>query len=108
MLIKDYLKDDDSKISELKDLLRESFYRAGNKVEFYDYEITLVESFGGEGMGDSSWNVYEFSKKDGTNKHNMKVDLYYSSYEGEDWSCWYSNFYKVQPKEVLVTKWFKE
>jgi len=109
MLIKDFLKKDDCKIVELKKALQNlNLYSAGRKVEFYDYQITLLESFGGEGMGDTSWYVYEFSNKDSTDNHTMKVDLYYSSYEGEDWSCWYSSFYKVQPKEVVVTKWVKE
>jgi len=106
MLIKDFIyssSDTNQKIKELQKILSCLYDK---ELCFYDYKIKVVQKFGGEGKGDLAWNVYEFSNKDGTNKHNMKVDLYYCSYDGYCWDDWFDSFYEVELKEVVREEWF--
>lgn len=60
-----------------------------------------VESHGGEGEGDQYWTVYKFESKGET--AFVKFDSWYASYHGSEYTDW---FY-VEPKEVLVTQYFR-
>lgn len=55
-------------------------------------KIEEVEYFGGEGMGDSVYIVNHFVDHD----IYIRVDGYYSSYEGSDWDS--SEFREVKKK----------
>lgn len=60
-------------------------------------EVEIVDDYGGEGEGDTLYNVFFF--KD----HNIYIQIngFYSSYDGCDWS--YATWREVKPVEKLVT-----
>ena len=61
-----------------------------------------VDNYGGEGMGEEYWSVYSFNNDD--ELVYVKFDGYYASYNGADFSSWFF----VDPKEVVVTRWFSQ
>lgn len=60
-----------------------------------------VDSHGGEGQGEDYWSVYKFTLDNEVCW--IKFDGWYSSYNGSE----YTEFFFVEPKEVVVTKYFK-
>ena len=60
-----------------------------------------VDSHGGEGKGEDYWSVYKFTLDNEVCW--IKFDGWYSSYNGSE----YSEFFFVEPKEVVVTEYFK-
>lgn len=62
-------------------------------------EIIEIDQEGGEGQGDSWHSVKHFPK------HNVyiKIDGYYSSYEGTDFGDWDDACSNVSPKEKVIT-----
>ena len=60
-----------------------------------------VDSYGGEGKGEDYWSVYKFTLDNEVCW--IKFDGWYSSYNGSE----YSEFFFVEPKEVVVTEYFK-
>lgn len=79
------------------DKVNEFIYRT-QKLEL-TYE--LVDSHGGEGEGEDFWTVYKFTQ--GTDSVHVQFDGYYQSYDGSTFQEWFF----VEPKEVVVTKFFK-
>lgn len=63
--------------------------------------VDFVDSFGGEGQGNDYWSVYSFT--DGDNVVYVQFDGWYASYNGSEYSEWFF----VEPKQVVVTKFFK-
>ena len=63
--------------------------------------VQFVDCFGGEGMGDDYWSVYSFT--DGDTVVYVQFDGWYASYNGSGHSEWFF----VEPKEVVVTQFFK-
>ena len=59
------------------------------------------DQHGGEGQGDEYWSVYSFSK--GSEKVYVQFDGWYQSYSGSEYDKWFF----VEPKEVVVTQYFK-
>ncbi len=60
-----------------------------------------VDSYGGEDQGEDYCSVYEFTLDNEVCW--IKFDGWYSSYTGRE----YTEFFFVEPKEVVVTKYFK-
>lgn len=60
-----------------------------------------VDSYGGEGKGDEYWSVYEFSL--GEEICWVKFNGWYASYTGSE----YGEFFFVEPKEVVVTRYIE-
>ena len=60
-----------------------------------------VDFYGGEGKGDEYWSVYEFSL--GEEICWVKFNGWYSSYNGSE----YGEFFFVEPKEVVVTRYIE-
>jgi len=75
-------------------------YNSDSTEEFLQKEYKLgvshdhVDSFGGEGQGETYWSVYKFTK--GTEVVYVKFNGSYYSYDGAD----YDEFFFVEPKEV--------
>jgi hypothetical protein len=63
----------------------------------HEYE----DSFGGEGHGEEYWSVYSFTK--GSETVYVKFDGSYASYNGSE----YDDYYFVEPKQVMVTRYEK-
>jgi hypothetical protein len=59
------------------------------------------DGYGGEGKGEEYWSVYSFTKNEET--VYIKFDGYYQSYSGSE----YDDFYQVEPKHVMVTRYQK-
>lgn len=74
----------------------------GNDLYSYADSLVCVEQYGGEGQGDEIWAVYKVNE-DGVDKY-YKVEGWYASYEGAS----YSEYYEVEPKQVVVTKYMKK
>jgi hypothetical protein len=60
---------------------------------------TLVDSYGGEGLGEELWIIVKIGDQ------HYKFDHFYSSYDGTE--PWHGNctIFPVVGKEVIVTKW---
>jgi hypothetical protein len=68
--------------------------------EWNGYTLNTVEHFGGEGQGDHVHWVFTVTDPQG-NLEYWKIDGYYSSYNGSDWSS--GLLHKVTPKTKQVT-----
>lgn len=65
-------------------------------------DFKMVDSYGGEGQGDTYYKVFKFES--GDKVAHIKFDGYYSSYEGSE----YEQAFLVEPKEVTVIEYFKK
>ena len=65
-------------------------------------DFKMVDSYGGEGQGDTYYKVFKFES--GDKVAHIKFDGYYSSYEGSE----YQQAFLVEPKEVTVIEYFKK
>ena len=63
--------------------------------------IEEIDSYGGEGKGETWWVVLFVPN------HNVyiKVDGYYTSYDGTSFDSWEENCSQVEPKEVTITQY---
>lgn len=64
-------------------------------------KVASVESYGGEGQGDTYYNVYEFS--DGEESVFVQFDGWYQSYNGAE----YQGCFFVEPKQVTKTEYVR-
>jgi hypothetical protein len=80
---------------------KSDFHYAGDNVpaKISGFTITKLESYGGEGEGDSFWAVFSV-EKDGVQKY-WKWDGWYASYDGG----YLESLFEVEPEQVVVTKW---
>lgn len=91
---------------EIQDQIAEGFYEA------YDFPkegvelpglgtAKLVDSYGGEGLGEELWIIFEIDGQ------HYKADHYYSSYDGTE--PWHGNctIFPVVGKEVVKTEWVR-
>jgi hypothetical protein len=65
-------------------------------------DFKMVDSYGGEGQGDTYYRIFKFES--GDKVAHIKFDGYYSSYDGAD----YQQAFLVEPKEVTVIEYFKK
>ena len=70
-----------------------------NDLHKLNYDLTHVDSFGGEGEGDSYWSIFKFTHK--KEEVYVKFNGFYQSYNGAEFDGWYF----VEPAEVTVTQW---
>ena len=77
---------------EIKDFL-------DNEESIFIEGMRVVDSYGGEGMGEDYWVVWYFPTAD----IYVKFHGWYQSYQGSE----YEGMYLVEPREVLVTQYFK-
>lgn len=59
----------------------------------------LLDEYGGEGMGDEYWKVYEFTDNNSGEVVLVKFDGWYASYEGAE----FTDMSVVQPVQKVVT-----
>lgn len=83
-------------LEDLRDVL--DAYRPTSLSTFRGVTITVEESWGGEGQGDSIGNVFRLGDE------YVRVTGYYTSYDGSNWED--AEPESVVPKEVTVTKYF--
>lgn len=93
-------------LQSLGDSIAQSFFWGDEDEELIleklpNVKHNLEERHGGEGEGDSYWTVYSFA--DDTDKVYVQFDGYYSSYGGSEYEEWFF----VEPREVMVTQYFK-
>lgn len=88
----------------LEELFRELDYPAGHSVTIGDYIISQEEQFGGEGEGEDYWIVFKAQK--GEEVTYWKIPGWYSSSQGSEIEI--DNTFEVEPREVMVRKWFKK
>lgn len=63
------------------------------------FEFKGVDSYGGEGMGEEYWTVIEVRIPNQDETALVKLNGWYASYEGADYTGW--SF--VQPKQKTIT-----
>ena len=95
--------------SNYTDIERSFFYEDVNEKEineFLDNEeskfiegMEVIDTYGGEGMGENYWVVWYFPTVD----IYVKFYGWYQSYEGSE----YEDMELVEPREVVVTKYFE-
>lgn len=66
------------------------------------YNISLEDSYGGEGKGDEYWYVFKIVIKRLNEVKYVKFDGFYDSWNGTDWSV-FPIF--VEPKEKVIRVW---
>jgi len=76
----------------------------GGKINITEdgYWIKLTDTFGGEGMGDYMWYIFELHKND-ERVAFFRVSGYYDSWNGTDWE----NICIVGPELEYNTTWAK-
>lgn len=62
-------------------------------------QLHVTDQHGGEGQGDEWYIVVQVGNTD----DYFRLNAYYSSYDGIDYSC--ASLDKVQPYEEMVVKW---
>ena len=67
-----------------------------------EYKFREVEHFGGEGLGDSMWKVFEIKNKQTDEVVNFRVSAWYDSWNGTEWT---GEIEIVEPVEVTVIEW---
>lgn len=87
---------------EYYDMYRECIDDKGGTEDIGGFQIEYVESFGGEGKGDTLWTVFSL-ERDGEKKY-FKLDGWYASYEGGTYDDYY-DFYEVEQVEKMVKVW---
>jgi hypothetical protein len=87
----EYGEYDDEELTEFRTALTDNNIKFEHK-----------ENYGGEGMGEDYWSVYKFT--DDTDEVFVKFEGWYQSYNGSE----YEEYYFVNPKQVMVTQYFKE
>lgn len=69
-----------------------------------NFEIQkIVDSYGGEGLGEEYWTISRVIDKNTGEVFFIKFDAYYNSWNGEDWSE--NDWSIVKPTEVKVMQW---
>lgn len=71
------------------------------KADELGIRVNFIDNFGGEGQGEDYWAVYSFTDSD--NVVYVQFDGWYASYNGSEYSEWFF----VEPKQVVVTQFFK-
>ena len=67
------------------------------------FNLTEVDSYGGEGCGEVYYSVYKFENKDSEVAY-VKFEGSYYSYDGATFDSWFF----VNPVEVMVTQYHRE
>ena len=62
--------------------------------------IKSVEQYGGEGQGETFYNIFKYTFEDGEETY-IRFDGWYASYHGAE----YQDAYIVKPVEVTVTQY---
>jgi hypothetical protein len=65
-------------------------------------ECKLEDHHGGEGEGEDYWTVWQFTRQ-GEEAVYVEFQGYYYSYDGSTFQEWFF----VEPREVLVTQYFR-
>ena len=93
--------------SEIGDIERRNSWDGKEVSDFKDALLTAGIDYeeeaqhGGEGQGERFWTVYSFTKDN--EKVFVQFDGWYQSYNGSEYNGWFF----VEPKEVVVTQYFK-
>ena len=67
-----------------------------------EYSFKETDSFGGEGMGDEIWRVFEVTNLKTEEKIHFRVSGWYDSWNDTEWN---EGLELVEPYEVTVIKW---
>lgn len=68
-----------------------------------NYKFEEIDRYGGEGQGEDYWIVYKVTEKETGNYTHYKCSAMYESWSGPEW-C--SEWKIVEPREIVVTKYF--
>lgn len=71
-----------------------------NLIEEHGFTAEAVDRCGGEGMGDEYWSVVRFTKNG--ESALVMFNGWYASYNGAEYEEWFF----VEAREVMVTKYF--
>jgi len=69
------------------------------------YKLNNEDHYGGEGQGDSYWNVFSVEHNGETTY--FRIDGWYASYDGSHFDDCYS-FYEVEKVPVQIFEWHKK
>lgn len=83
-----------------KYVLSETGYET-DLIKEHGFTAEAIESFGDKGVGDTYWSVVRFTKND--ESALVKFDGWYASYNGAEYEEWFF----VEAREVMVTKYFE-
>lgn len=81
--------------SVAKDLFLQDYN--GDQFSKNDIEMQYVDGYGGEGEGETYYNVYSFTKEGETVYYQF--DGSYCSYDG----AYFDEYFEVIPKEEIIT-----
>jgi hypothetical protein len=96
-------RNDYNLISELKDMLYEECNNTINGSQV-NYNVTIVDTFGGEGKGEKYWVIFSISiNGDPDTEKTYRVNGEYYSYAGV--TLYFSNIEEVKKVKVTTTKW---
>lgn len=84
----------DSKLRLCEDLMHGYLYSSEEDFITLGVSHEVVDNYGGEGMGDQFYAVWEFTRGDETVYY--RFDGWYASHYGAE----YHNYFEVKPKEV--------
>lgn len=75
-------------------------YAGGDGYDLPIGHLTLIDSFGGEGQGDSYWMVLRLTQ--GDVERTFKMDGWYASHDGGYYD---GPFTEVKPVQKMITVW---
>jgi hypothetical protein len=62
-------------------------------------DVSVIEHYGGEGKGDTYYTIWYFKDHD----VYLRIDGFYSSYNGVDWIQGWDGASEVKPKQKTIT-----
>ena len=75
-----------------------------NEYNYNNYTVSQVDSFGGEGQGDTYYFVYKIVDNDTKEVNYLSFNFYYDSWNGTD----FEDVVQVSPKEKIVIEWLNK
>lgn len=69
-----------------------------------EFAVSVKDSYGGEGRGDSYWYVFEIIDKNTSTNYYVKYNGYYDSWNGVNWDYCDGPVF-VKPTEKVIIDW---
>jgi len=93
--INDKLKELSGSVNEAREILE----YPDEETEKIFGKIESIDSYGGEGQGETYYNIFFFPEHD----VYLRIDGFYSSYEGVDYIEGWDSISQVKPKQKTIT-----
>lgn len=90
-------------IKTLEEEVQRFEYRFVEDPKLDGFSFEVAHQWGGEGKGVSIGYVWKLTENSTKESFYVKVEGYYESWDGTDWS--YASVNECWPKEKLVTVW---